>query len=225
MAIRQKTRHFRHRASLRVTEPTIEPVTTIDLKAHLKLWEDDKDRYLTDLIKEARTEFEDLTNIALITQQRKLVLDSWTGKPDPWWDGVREMATTELVGSHDRHIEVPVFPLQSVDTVTVYDTSSNSTSVTVADVFDVDTASKPPRLTLQFGATWPIATRANNAIEIVYTAGYGDDVSDIPAPLVRAVRQMAGYLYNHRGAGCTSAELFKESGAESIARTYGLTRI
>lgn len=225
MAIRNRTRHFRKRASLRITAPAIEPVSVSDLKEHLRMWEEDKDRYLANLITEARTEFEDLTNIALISQTRKVALDSWTGQPAPWWDGVREMAVTELQGGHNRHIDMPVFPIISVDTMTVYDTDSNTTSVTIADVFDVDLLSKPGRLTLKFGATWPIATRANNAIEITYTVGYGTDVEDVPASLRRAVKQMAGYLYTNRGSGCSAAEAFTKSGAESLARTYGLTRI
>jgi len=225
MALRQKTHYFTQRTNLRLADSSDEPVDVIDLKQHLKIWEDDQDRYLSDLILEARTEFEDLTNIALISQTRKLLMDAWDKRPEPWWDGVREYPITELYAGSSRHIDLPIFPVISVDSVTVYDRDSASTSVTIADTFDVDLVSKPARLSLQSGATWPSATRANNAIEIQYTAGYGTKPSDVPPPLRRAVRQMAGYLYTNRGSGCSAAEAFSKSGAEGIARIYGLTRI
>jgi len=91
-------------------------------------------------------------------------------------------------------IEIPRWPLQSITSCTVYDEDSNSTAVVVSSVFDVDTQSLPGRLSLQSGATWPVALRANNAIEIVYVAGYGDAAADVPADLRRAVKQLASAL-------------------------------
>jgi len=220
MSLRGNIRYFSPRASVRVTDPAIEPVSVADLKAHMKETDDTQDRYIENLIKEARELFEDKTNIALISQTRKLVLDSWNAPPDPWWDGVKEMAVTELHGGRFRHIDLPIYPIISVDSVTVYNEDSNSTAVTIASTFDIDTDSVPCRISLQHGAIWPIATRANNAIEIEYTCGYGTGATDIPTPLTRAVKDMAAYMYDQRGNGCTAASAYVKSGAREIARSY-----
>jgi len=225
MSLRGNIKYFRPRASVRVTNPAIEVVSVEDMKAHMRLNDDTDDRYITDLIQQAREEFEDRTNIALISQTRKLVLDSWNAPPEPWWDGVREMPVTEIYSGRANSVELAVFPLISVDTVTVYDEDSNSTAVTIASVFDIDTASVPSRLTLQRGATWPIATRANNAVEIVYTVGYGTSISDVPTPLVRAIKNLVSYFYDNRGDGCSMGDAFVKSGAESIARMYRRARL
>jgi len=98
MSLRGNVKYFHHRASVRATAPAAEVVTLADMKTHLRVTDDDAtlEAYITNLIVEAREEFEDRTNIALISQTRKVWLDSWNRPPDPWWDGVREMATTEI---------------------------------------------------------------------------------------------------------------------------------
>ena len=82
-------------------------------------------------------------------------------------------------------------------------------------------------MTIQRGATWPTALRANNAIEISYTSGYGDAAADVPAPMKRAVKQMAAYLYQNRGdgCGCDTSQAFTDSGAASILSAYKVSRI
>jgi uncharacterized phiE125 gp8 family phage protein len=112
-----------------------------------------------------------------------------------------------------------------VDSVTVYDEDGNSTAVTVSTTFDVDTYQVPGRITLQRGATWPVALRANNAIEIVYTAGYGSAASSVPAPIKRAVKQLAAYLHTHRGDMCDMGDAMTDSGAASIMGQYKVKRL
>ena len=82
-------------------------------------------------------------------------------------------------------------------------------------------------MTLKSGATWPVALRANNAIEISYTSGYGDAAADVPAPVKRAVKQMAAYLYQNRGdgCGCDASEAFNDSGAASLFSAYKVVKI
>jgi hypothetical protein len=225
MTLRGNTKYQQHYGSVRVTQPTIEVVLLDDLKSHIRVTHNDDDEYLNKLIKEAREEFEDITGIALISQTWQFMLDAWPGRRDQWWDGVQQMAITELDGGFPAIMEPPRYPLISVDTVNVYDESSNATAVTIASTFDIDIISRPGRIALQSGATWPIASRTVNAIEINYTAGYGSTVSNVPSPLVRAVRNMAGYMYDHRGAGCTPSQAYRESGAMTIAKTYRVVRL
>jgi len=226
MTLRGNVQHHQHYGNVRVANPTIEVVLLDDLKTHVRqLHTNDDDEYLLKLIIEAREEIEDTSGLALISQTWQMTLDRWPGQRDQWWDGVRESPITELDGGFPSIIEPIRYPLISVDTINVYDEDSNSTAVTIASTFDIDLISRPGRISLQRGATWPIASRSINSVEINYTAGYGAAVSDIPTPLPRAVRNMAGYMYDHRGSGCTPSAAYKESGAMEIVRRYRAARL
>jgi uncharacterized phiE125 gp8 family phage protein len=210
--------------------PATEPVTAAELRDHLRESATGlPDSEANDLIAEARQFIEDHCGIAMITQSWRMAFDRWPGrKNEPWWDGVREGHINMLYGPENfSDIHLPRFPLASVDTVNVYDEDGTATAVTVATTFDIDTYQRPGRMSLKRGATWPTAQRANNAIEVNYTAGYGASASDVPAPLKRAVKQLAAYLYQNRGdgCGCDTLEAFADSGAASIVSPYKVSRI
>ena len=226
MSLRSPIRIFKKRGNKRQTVPAVEPVDLQDLKDQLNITDTDKDKLLSTLIAESREEIEQMSGLALITQTWKLTMDSWPGGREPWWDGVHEGAMNMLHPEvHNWDIEIPVYPLISVDTINVYDTAGASTAVVIADTFVVDVNSQRGRITLKTGATWPIATRRNNAIEINYTAGFGAAFGDVPAPLRRAVRSMAAYLFNHRGDGCTENEAYSNSGARMSVNAYTIGRL
>jgi uncharacterized phiE125 gp8 family phage protein len=222
MALRAARVIHQHRGNRLQTAPAAEPVTLDEVKTHLRITGTDDDTYLTGLIAEARQEIEDATGIALISQEWLLSLDRWPAAREAWWDGEREGHIDMIYGGRENYgsVTLPRYPLQTVDTVTVYDEDGNSTAVAIASVFDIDTQRLRGRLTLQRGATWPIALRSNNAIEIAYSAGYGDAAAAVPAPLKRAVRQMVAYMFEHRGDGCEPKDAFTASGAKSILDRY-----
>ena len=201
MALRPATRFHMHRGHKLKTAPAIEPVTAAEFKAHIV---DDgmSDADANAWIEVARQLIEDNTGIAMISQVWELTFDRWPSLGGGgWWDGVREGAMADVHGTPGA-VELPRYPLQDVGAVTTYDTSGAGSPITVADFFDIDTYSTYGRMSLRYGATWPIALRPTNAILIEYTAGYGSAAADVPAPLKLAVKQVAAYLYNHRGDGC-----------------------
>lgn len=216
--------HAGHRV---VTGPAAEPVTLAEMQALLRNPPSDENAFISLCITEARAVFETITNIACINQTWKLTLDRWPGGPEPWWDGTRELPVTELYTQRGapRHVLLPKYPLSSVSSVTTYDTADASTSVTVNNVFFTDTASYPGRLCLRSGQVWPIALRDHNSIEIQYVAGFGSAESDVPAVLKRAIQQMAAYLYDNRGTGCSPEAIITGSGALQIAAEYVTVRI
>lgn len=224
MTLRASVPLYQQRGSVLVTAPTSEPVTAAELRAHLRTDAvdfPDAGAYITD----ARQEIENQTGIAFITQSWRLALDRWPAGGEAWWDGVREMSITELYRSNTlQSVTLPRWPLVSITSITTYDEDSNSTVITTANVFDVDTYRMPGRITLKRGQTWPVALRANNAIEIVYVAGYSA-CSTVPAPLKRAVKQFASFLYSHRGDDCDPADAYQQSGAASIMSQYKVMKI
>lgn len=213
-----------YRGSVIETQPAVEPVTLAEVKALLVIADTADDALITAMIPEARAYIEHMAGMALITQGWRLSLDSWPVGGVPWWDGVRQSAISELAGT-PRALELPVWPLQTVDAVTVYDEAGTASTVTVATTFDVDAYQHPGRLALRNSATWPIALRATNAIQIEYTAGYGDTAADVPAPLKRAVKQMVAYMYAHRGDGCDAGDAYTESGAAAAIGRYKVVKI
>ena len=222
MSLRPAIRQNMPRGSVIETAPATEPVTAAELRAHLNESATGlPDAQANEFIAEARQYAEDITGLALITQSWRLSLDAWPLSRGEWWDGMREGSIAELHGGM-ASLDLPRYPLQSITSITVYNEASNATAVTVADVFDVDAYSVPGRITLQGGATWPVATRANNAIQIVYVAGYGA-AGDVPAPLKAVIKRMAAYLYAHRGDGCDEAA--SAVGALGMLRSYKLARI
>lgn len=214
-----------YRGHRRIDGPEIEPVTLCNLKDQLRISGTNEDALLAMYIASAREQIEEMTGLAMITQQFRLTLDHWPNGRRAWWDGVQSGAIGDIEGANAYNaIELPRYRLQSVDAMRVFSIDGVSQSVSLSD-FVIDTQQKPGRLVLRSNATWPVALQTANAIEIDYTAGFGDTSDDVPAALKLAVMQMAASLYQHRGDECSVADAFMISGAHSIVRAYRVARI
>lgn len=226
MSLRASVPLYQFHGSVIVTGPASEPVTASELRTHLRADATElPDGEANALITEARAEIENTTGIAFLTQTWRLALDRWPAGGEQWWDGVREGSILELYGSNTlRSVDLLRWPLASITSVTTYDEASNATSVTVATVFDVDTYRTPGRMTLKRGATWPVALRSSNAIEIVYVAGY-TSAANVPAPMKRAVKQLAAFMYSHRGDDCDPKQAYEASGAAGLMDGYRVARV
>ena len=95
-------------------------------------------------------------------------------------------------------VEIPLPPLQSVASVTVY-APDDSAAVLDPSTYQVDAASAPARLTLKYNVTPPTNLRAINAVAIAFTAGYGDAGDDVPAGYRQAILELIAFLYENRG--------------------------
>ena len=60
-----------------ISPPALEPVTTVEMKAHLRIDDVSEDAVLADYITTARETIERRTGLALINQTWLLTLDSW----------------------------------------------------------------------------------------------------------------------------------------------------
>ncbi len=212
-----------HRGHVIAVAPSVEPVTAAELRSFLKETSDGlPDADANGFIREARQLIEQMTGLALLQQDWRLALDHWPSGRGAWWDGVKEGAISELHGQ-PAELDLPRYPLISVQSVTVYGTDGTPAVVNVAATFDVDTYQYPGRLALKFGQTWPVALRPTNAIEIVYRAGFGALATDVPAVLARAVKQVAAYLYSHRGDECDMGDAMAAAGG--LLDAYAVKRI
>lgn len=222
MSLRPRVTFTTYRGHAVVTGPASEPVTAASLRAYLVETLDAlPDAEANALISEARNMIEEKTGLAFISQDWRMALDNWPSGREPWWDGVRQGAISELRGQPG-FVYLPRYPLSSIVSVTVYDEASNSAAVDVSATFDVDTYQRPGRLALKSGAVWPVALRPTNGVEIVYRAGYANAAA-VPPVLARAVKQLAAYLYTHKGDDCQIDEAM--ASVQSLLSSYAVARI
>jgi uncharacterized phiE125 gp8 family phage protein len=97
-------------------------------------------------------------------------------------------------------IELTLPPLQSVDSIKYYDDdgalqtlSSSLYRVTGLDSWLAEIAPA-------YGETWPTVRNQLATIEITFTAGYGDELADVPSAIVHAIRQLVAHWYLNRSA-------------------------
>ena len=163
--------------SVLVTAPAVVAISTDDAKDHLRVTHSDEDSYI-DLITAAALGWcENFTNSRMITQTWDLFHDAFPGV-----SGIR----------------LPGGRLQSVTSVK-YTASDDSQTTVATSVYDVATWERPGRIVLSYGQCWPTATlRTTGGVEVQYVVGYGDAATDIPEPLIQAMKLTIGHLYNNR---------------------------
>jgi uncharacterized phiE125 gp8 family phage protein len=157
---------------VRTVDPTLLPIDLADAKLHMRMTQDTDDAAIQRCIKVATQTAEDYMSRGLLTQTWKLVL--------------REFADT---------LYLPMAaPLQSVTSVKYYD--ANGTLQTLANtVYDVDTVSRPGRVTLAFNQVWPttVAFRRAGRVEITYVVGW-TAATAMPERIKQGIRMYVAYL-------------------------------
>lgn len=167
--------------SLVVTSaPAAEPVTVAEAKAHCRVDHDDEDDLFSRWITAARQWCEAWTARRFVTQTLRMRLD---GFPP---DGVIRLKTG---------------PVQSVSSVTYYD--SAGTSQTLSSTYYVaDTDADPARIWLASGSTWPVTYDRPGAVSVTYVAGYGAAAA-VPAQVKQAILLIVEGWNDERGPDAT----------------------
>lgn len=133
-----------------ITPPIEEPVSVDYAKQYIREYSDDLNEQISGLIKSARTTAEQFQNTAYLTQVWQLSMDEF---PDDWE-------------------EIPLPPLQKIDTVKYYDYYGNQTVMSVSD-FEVDTSCTPAKFRLKPTKFFPsVALRDQSPFIITFTCGY-----------------------------------------------------
>lgn len=161
----------------RTVAPTVEPVTVSSLKQHARATDtNDEDSIAYEWLVGCREMVETDAQVALCTQ-------TWTLQFDQFPCDV---------------IEFPIWPLASVTSVSYVDTSG-ATQTWNSSNYIVNTANKPGRLTLAYGATWPNARLQENSITVTFVAGFGG-MTDVPQIYKQAIRLLAAECFISREA-------------------------
>lgn len=156
--------------------PACEPVSLAEAKSHCRISTDADDSLLSSLILAARLHIEQSLGLALLQQKWAFYLDHWP--------------TTQ-------YAELPISPLISIDAVRLH---SSAGSIVALDprLFVADAVSRRPRLARTEAQCWPMPLRNINSIEIAFTAGYGVNPEDVPAPLKHAIMLLVAHWYEAR---------------------------
>lgn len=157
-----------------VTGPAVEPISTAEAKAHLRVTYSDDDDYIDSLIVATRVALEDELHRKFITQTYDLMIDRTA-----------------------REIRLPFGQLQSVGSVKYTDVDDVESTLS-ASSYRVVTWEEPGRIVLKDGYSWPSVTlREAGGVVVRFTCGYGN-ADAVPAPLRHAMKMMIGHLYENR---------------------------
>lgn len=160
---------------VQLSGPGAEPLSLVEIKAHLRVDGNEEDVLLQSLVLTSRLHIEAALGLALMTQSWKLILDAWP---------------------QDVVVELPIAPVQSVSDVRLIARDGTTQSLDEQSYY-LDTSGRPARLCKQSGS-WPNPGRKHAGIEIDFTAGFGESASDVPEPVRQALMLLVAHWYEHR---------------------------
>ena len=174
-------------ANTLVTAPTVPVVSSADAKLFLRVDAATEDDLIAAIVSVATEYGQQYLDQQFITATRREELESFPS------GGV---------------IILPYAPLLTVTSITYYDIG-NTLRTWSTDEYSVDIVSKPGRVLLNHGYTWPSTYTRPDAVKILYTCGYGDAAANVPTNIVHAVKMLIHEYYTHReakGNGTTAAD-------------------
>jgi uncharacterized phiE125 gp8 family phage protein len=166
-----------------ITPPAAEPVALADAKSVLRITTDVEDALLGALIVAARMRIEAELGLAMLTT------------------GFRET----FHAFPDGAVALARGPLTAVAAVSVADSSGVFSPLAAADYLP-SLGSRPGAIT-PVNIAWPTPGIAVDGVRIDYTAGFGPDPADVPAPLVQAILRLVAYAFDHRGEAADPAPI------------------
>lgn len=153
-----------------VTPPASEPITLAEAKLQLGVTGSTQDDAITLAITAARTDIENRTNLALITQT---------------WDQTLDEFPTDC-DSLDR-ILLRRYPVISITGLFYYDADGVEQTVDT-DEYVLDNYSDRHWLVRAAAITaWPTIQDRRNSVRVRFVAGYGSTAASVPAPLRMAI--------------------------------------
>jgi uncharacterized phiE125 gp8 family phage protein len=161
-----------------VTPPATEPVGLAEAKDWCRVDTSDGDATIASMIMAARQHLGDAdgySGIVFISQTIEWTLDAFPPTLTPF----------------------PRWPVSSVTSVT-YPDENNVDQIVASTVYAIDSSSKPARLALQSGQSWPAPYPKPGAVRIRFVAGFGATPEAVPEPLRVAIKALVAHWYEYR---------------------------
>lgn len=183
---------------LRLVAPTTFPVGVDEVRARLKIDDEDDDEIgLKRLIAAATRVVENRTQRALITQKWKVTLDAFP------------------CGAV---IQLPRPPLLSVESIKYIDLNGVEQTLS-SDDYVVDTSTYIGTVYPAYGKSWPSTRSERQAVRITFFAGYGGAV-DVEPDLVLAILFLVAHYKQNVEAVSDRQMYVLPEGVESILSGY-----
>lgn len=163
-----------------VTAPENEPISLDAAKLHLHIDAGSQDTLISSLITAARQRYEGRGGIL----GRAFLTQTW----DLWLD------------CFPACIRLPLAPVQSITWVKYVDPDGTLQGLDPAR-YQVDLKPVRARLLPAYNDIWPITRAVPNAVNVRFVAGYGDDVSKVPQPIIGAMLRVIAVWFENRSAG------------------------
>ena len=195
------------------TPPTVEPVTTVEAKAHMRVDIADDDTLIAAYIKAARVNLELITGRRFMTQTWTYYMDRFPGNygdfPPPGLGYVFMPAfsfnvapgTMPLVQSVNNlnTISLPIGPVTAVTEVKVYDSAGTGT-IWASSNYVTDLVSLPARIVKKCSVSWPnpaLGLQEANAVQIKFVVGEAL-AATVPEDIKTAIKLLAAHFYMNR---------------------------
>lgn len=198
--------------SIVTVAPSVEPVSTTEAKAQLRIHADDTtyDTEITRKLAAARQWVERRYGIAIITQTRKQTQDQFPC--DGKWSAVKLLYP----------------PVQSITTFS-YTDSEGTTQTLVAGTNYSSTGLMTPTVGAQDIVIpelypisfWPTIKSVPGAVSITYVAGFGNDGTYVPQPVKEAILMVLAHFFEQRQAEITGESIAKfEMDVDRVMSAY-----
>lgn len=190
-----------------VTPPSAEPLTSAEAGAHARLGtlQAEEVALLDGYIMAARQRCEDVSWRQMLTATYRLRLPRFPSVCDPNEGVVR-----------DGGILLPRPPLQTLTSITYVD-QDGVTQTLATSAYQVEPpagqGSERALILPAYGESWPSTRPVPGAVQVNYTAGYGDAGSAVPQTLLQGIRCMVARMYQLREDAEAAA---RASGADQV---------
>ena len=168
-----------------VAEPTTDPVTLAEAKAHLNVDFDDYDDLIAGYIRSAQMAIVYNTGHALSPSTWDLAYDAFPTGNTP-----------------EGFVQLPIGPLIEVESVNYVDPDTETETLLANSEYEVDNFTRLGGVA-PISSGWPAVMTTINAVRIRFSAGYPDiggspSVSGVPSGLKHAVLVMVRDMYDFR---------------------------
>lgn len=181
---------------LRTSAPATEPITLAEAKAQCSVDSSDFDDLLNALIVAARSWAENYTRRSLITQTWSYFADCFPSNEIGFVPGPERAAET-YSGFRRGPIYLPYPPFIAITTFKYVATDGTLTTLSSA-YYQLETnTGAEARIIPAYNCSWPATRLQMEAVQIVYTAGYGA-ASAVPQPIKQAMLLMIGAWFKNR---------------------------
>tara|TARA_R110000751_G_scaffold307640_1_gene430347 strand:- start:33873 stop:34529 length:657 start_codon:yes stop_codon:yes gene_type:complete len=190
-----------------VAQPSVEPITLLEARAHLKVDATAEDALIYAWIQAARQHVEGATRRAMLPQDWELRLSSFPRRGEA--------------------VDLPLPPFIAVLSVSTYDAAGEATLI-AADGYQVEAPggdfAPSARMYPGSAGLWPVAVAGvRGAIRIRYRAGYFSPGA-VPAPLRAAMFLIIGDLYENR-EGSLNRNIQTNPTVERLVDPFRLPRV